>query len=110
LDVSRWLEEHPGGSSIIPEQALNIDCTVFFELYHASRQSFLYLKEFYIGELAQEDFPLVQQYTLESKSSRGDAMNDQVYASDAFMEQLSRVTSWRLKPEDLINFSVHKSF
>ena len=28
LDVSRWLEEHPGGSTIIPEQALDLDCTV----------------------------------------------------------------------------------
>lgn len=34
LDVSRWLEEHPGGSSIIPTQALDRDCTVFFEIYH----------------------------------------------------------------------------
>jgi len=37
LDVSRWLEEHPGGSSIIPTQALDRDCTVFFEIYHVRR-------------------------------------------------------------------------
>ena len=104
--MSRWLDEHPGGSSIIPEQALNIDCTVFFELYHASRQSFLYLKEFYIGELAIEDLPLVQQHT----ESKKESTKNQVCASEAFMEQLSRVTSWRLKPEDLINYSIHKSF
>lgn len=39
--------------------ALNIDSLVFFEIYHASKQSFLYLKEFYIGELAEEDRELV---------------------------------------------------
>lgn len=39
LDVSRWLEEHPGGSSIIPTQALDRDCTVFFEIYHVRRTS-----------------------------------------------------------------------
>jgi cytochrome b involved in lipid metabolism len=49
LDVTRWLDEHPGGSQIIPEQALGVDCTIFFEIYHASRQAYLYLKEFYIG-------------------------------------------------------------
>ena len=26
LDVTRWLPEHPGGSTIIPKQALNLDC------------------------------------------------------------------------------------
>lgn len=26
LDVTRWLPEHPGGSTIIPRQALNLDC------------------------------------------------------------------------------------
>lgn len=72
LDVTRWLPEHPGGSTIIPEQALNIECSRFFEVgwcmyvkcmlrcllvglqpinvcswlqvYHVSRESFLYLK------------------------------------------------------------------
>ena len=59
--MSRWLEEHPGGSSIIPEQALNKDCTVFFEIYHASRQSFLYLKEFYIGEVLVDDLSRLEK-------------------------------------------------
>ena len=40
FDLLAWLPEHPGGSTIIPQQALNVDCTVFFELYHASRESF----------------------------------------------------------------------
>jgi hypothetical protein len=39
-----WLPEHPGGSRIIPTQSLNLDCARFFELYHASRESFLYLQ------------------------------------------------------------------
>ncbi len=39
-----WLPEHPGGSRIIPQQSLNLDCARFFELYHASRESFLYLQ------------------------------------------------------------------
>jgi cytochrome b involved in lipid metabolism len=87
LDISRWLEEHPGGSSIIPRQSLNIDSTLFFEIYHASRQSFLYLKEFYIGELFVDDLPRLLPLP-ESPSA-------------AFLEELNRTTSWRLKPEDL---------
>ena len=50
LDVTRWLPEHPGGSTIIPTQALNMDAARFYEVYHASRESFLYVKSFYIGE------------------------------------------------------------
>ncbi len=51
LDVTRWLPEHPGGATIIPKQSLNLDCARFFEVYHSSRESFLYLREFYVGEL-----------------------------------------------------------
>jgi cytochrome b involved in lipid metabolism len=58
LDVTRWLDEHPGGSQIIPEQALGVDCTIFFEIYHASRQAYLYLKEFYIGQIVGINHPL----------------------------------------------------
>jgi len=32
LDVTRWLPEHPGGKTIIPGQALNVDATCFFEV------------------------------------------------------------------------------
>eukprot|EP00775_Hariotina_reticulata_P007989 gene7989-8187_t len=46
LDVGRWLPEHPGGSTIIPAQALDCDCSRFFE-------------EFYIGELLPSDVPHV---------------------------------------------------
>ena len=92
LDVTRWLEEHPGGSVIIPEQALGVDSTVFFELYHSSRQSFRYLKEFYIGEVAGAD--------------RDSVPAPPELPSDAFVEQLRQWTTWRITPED----KVHKSF
>lgn len=32
LDVGRWLPEHPGGATIIPAQALDCDCSRFFEV------------------------------------------------------------------------------
>ena len=92
LDVTRWLEEHPGGSVIIPEQALGVDSTVFFELYHSSRQSFRYLKEFYIGEVADAD--------------RDSVPAPPELPSEAFVEQLRQWTTWRITPED----KVHKSF
>lgn len=106
LDITRWLPEHPGGSTIIPEQALGVDCTVFFEIYHASRQSFLYLKEFYIGELALEDretVPLPKGY----QSGHCDGK-----ASDAFLEQLSKVTApWRLDVNKMDAYrKAYKSF
>lgn len=46
---------------VIPGQSLNLDAARFFELYHHSRESFLYLKSFYIGEISTEDRPLVPQ-------------------------------------------------
>lgn len=91
LDVTRWLPEHPGGSTIIPAQALNLDCARFFEVYHVSRESFLYLKEFYIGELAPEDAELVP---CEEKPS-----------SD-FIQQLREYTPFRMHVEQ----KVFKSF
>ena len=76
-----------------------MDSTVFFEIYHASKQSFLYLKEFYIGELAEEDAVLVPSTTA-----------DGVRASDAFLEQLKALTKWRLSPADMILYKNQKSF
>jgi Cytochrome b5-like Heme/Steroid binding domain len=85
LDVSEWLPEHPGGSTIIPEQALNLDCSRFFEVYHASRESFLYLKEFYIGEVSELDV-------------------DEVPVPEApspdFLSQLRGFTPWRISSRD----------
>lgn len=101
LDITRWLEEHPGGSTIIPEQALNVDCTLFFEIYHASRQAFLYLKEFYVGELAVEDRDKGGYMTAGTSGM----------ASDAFLEQLNRITSsWRLDVNKMASYEMYKSF
>lgn len=94
FDLEVWLPEHPGGSTIIPRQARNIDCTVFFELYHASRESFQYLREFYIGEVEPQDRELVP---LEAES-----------ASDEFMQQLREFSAtFRLKLDVVPTF---KSF
>jgi hypothetical protein len=77
LDVTRWIPEHPGGSVLIAQEALNVDCTVMFEIYHSSRQSFRYLKQFYIGELAEHD-----RNTVPSSSES---------PSSAFVEELQQV-------------------
>lgn len=65
FDVTKWLPEHPGGSRIIPAQALNIDSSRFFELYHASRESFIYLREFYVGEILPGDLEAVPRSSTE---------------------------------------------
>ena len=93
MRAQAWLPEHPGGATIIPQQALNKDCTVFFELYHASRESFTYLKEFYVGELHPEERQLVP---MEAETASAD-----------FMAQLREFASpWRFDPSKV----VHKSF
>ena len=96
FDLLAWLPEHPGGSTIIPQQALNVDCTVFFELYHASRESFTYLREFYVGELHPADRELVPA-----------ASGDEVPSQD-FRDQLREFAApWRFDTERV---EVHKSF
>ena len=82
LDVKRWLGEHPGGDVIIPNQSLNIDASRHFEMYHSSRESFLYLKEFYIGEVAAAD--------------REKIPVPETRASDDFLAQLRAYTTFRL--------------
>ncbi|PSC67239.1 cytochrome b5 [Micractinium conductrix] len=83
LDVTRWLPEHPGGSRIIPEQSLNLDCSRMFEIFHASRESFIYLQQFYAGEVSPEDLPLVPPPS-EPPSAE-------------FLDQLRQYTPWRLR-------------
>jgi cytochrome b involved in lipid metabolism len=78
FDVTAWRFEHPGGSSIIGGQALNIDSSRFFELYHASRESFIYLREFYRGEVLHQDREAVPRPSVEP--------------SDDFMKQLREWT------------------
>lgn len=91
LDVTRWLPQHPGGDRIIPRQALNMDCARFFEMYHASRESFLYLKEFYLGELDPRERPFV------------DAGKEP--ASPDFLTLLRQYTPWRMQlSEDAMAF------
>ena len=78
--MKRWLPEHPGGDHIIPAQSLDAEAARHFELYHSSRESFLYLKHFYVGEVRSEDrhkVPLV----------RGEAR-----ASDELLAQLREYT------------------
>ena len=90
------INQYVGGPSIIPSQALNIDCTCFFEMYHVSRQSFLYLKSFYIGELNPAD--IVQL--------RG----NHIEASEGFLLSLRSFTDqWRVNVEEHIDGKIHKS-
>jgi len=89
FDVTRWLPEHPGGNSIIPTQALNVDGTVWFETYHASRKSFLYLEQFYIGDLVHEDLSEVPP-----------AHSGLKEPSQAFLDQLHDFTQWRVAPKE----------
>eukprot|EP01134_Creolimax_fragrantissima_P002537 CFRG2537T1 len=82
FDVTRWLVYHPGGSTIIPNQALNIDSVGFFELYHSSRASFRFLRQFYIGDVTNPEKVPKQDHV----------------ASEAFIDQLRSYTAWRVIP------------
>jgi len=59
-------------------QARNVDSTVWFELYHASRESFTYIKEFYVGEICAEDLHAVPRATdaLGSGNAAGTASSE----------------------------------
>ena len=87
LDVKRWLPEHPGGDRIIPSQSVNVDATRHFELYHSSKESFLYLRAFYVGEIAAEDLGSIPP----PKTNRATGAVDPP-ASRAFLEQLREYT------------------
>ena len=69
----------------LDRQALNLDCSRLFELYHASRESFLYLREFYAGELLAADRVRVP--------APGEP------PSADFLEQLREYTAWRMPEE-----------
>lgn len=60
-------------------------CSRFFEVYHASRESFIYLQQFYHGELAPEDRGLVPQ--------------PEEPPSAEFLAQLREYTAWRMQTE-----------
>ena len=87
LDVKRWLPEHPGGDRIIPSQSVNVDATRHFELYHSSKESFLYLRAFYVGEIVAEDVGVIPP----PKTNRATGAVDPP-ASRAFLEQLREYT------------------
>ena len=92
-------------------QARGVDSTVWFELYHASRESFTYIKEFYIGEIALEDRGLVPHPA--EASGLG---NTRGQASEEFMEQLREYCdSFRIDPSlshqrEAEAMVMHKSF
>ncbi|CAI5746387.1 unnamed protein product [Peronospora destructor] len=86
LDITRWIPEHPGGSELIAQEAMNVDSTIMFEIYHASRQSFRYLKQFYIGELSEFDLAIMPRSTGQP--------------SETFLEELQQYTTWRIKPQE----------
>lgn len=60
---------------------------------------FLLMQEFYIGELDEDDLEKLQKNGAAASSP-----------SAAFLEQLDRVTTWRLKKCDLKIFETYKSF
>ncbi|OQR86591.1 hypothetical protein ACHHYP_10392 [Achlya hypogyna] len=96
LDITRWLPEHPGGSSIIPAEALNVDCVGMFEIYHASKASFRYLKQFYIGELDSKEREVVPN---------GHSHPRIPLPSAGFMEEFKQYTKWRIVPEAITHIS-----
>lgn len=86
FDVTRWMPSHPGGSSIIPKQALNMDAARMFEIYHVGAEPFLYLKQFYIGDVKLDDYKTIPRTKTEP--------------SDAFLKHLASMTPWRVRPRD----------
>lgn len=86
LDITRWIPEHPGGSELIVQEAMNVDATLMFEIYHASRQSFRYLKQFYIGELSSYDLAAMPKAAEKP--------------SEAFIQELEQYTTWRITPQE----------
>ncbi|EQC42815.1 hypothetical protein SDRG_00535 [Saprolegnia diclina VS20] len=96
LDITRWLPEHPGGSHLIPAEALNIDCVGMFEIYHASKAAFRYLKQFYIGELDAKERADVPS---------GHSNPRIPLPSQGFLDLLAQYTKWRIEPEAITHIS-----
>ena len=57
-------------------QALNYEAGRFFEVYHSSRESFTFLKHFYVGEICAEDRHLVIPLPPPPGSSSDDEEDD----------------------------------
>ena len=71
--------------SCVPPLPCLAACSRFFELYHASRESFIYLQQFYQGELLPAERGVVPA-------------PDEPPSAD-FLQQLREFTSWRMQPE-----------
>ena len=108
---------------IIPRQALNYEAGRFFEVYHSSRESFTFLKHFYVGEIRPEDLKDVplppppggndsdsdgdSEEEEEGKEGRGVAAETSVAASEEFLAALRECTApFRLRrlPETFKSF------
>lgn len=76
-------------------QALDLDCSRFFEVYHSSRESFLYLQEFYIGDLLPQEAVQVPQPE---------------QPSPEFLAQLRAYTTFRVRVDEGSDGKVYKSF
>jgi hypothetical protein len=57
-------------------------CCAVLQMYHASKESFLYIEEFYIGELLPADRALVP-------------LGGRQPPSQDFLQQLREFTTWR---------------
>jgi hypothetical protein len=67
-------------------------------MYHVSRQSFLYLKSFYIGELAPEDVAILRSNDKGAEASQG------------FLDALRSYTiEWRVQVKESQGEKAHKS-
>ena len=66
---------------------MNVDATRHFELYHSSKESFLYLRAFYVGEIVAEEVGLIPPPKTNEATGAVDPP-----ASRAFLEQLREYT------------------
>jgi hypothetical protein len=96
FDVTGWLDKHPGGAKIIPAQAMLCDATVFFEVYHASRESFEYLRQFYVGEICSlDELAKVPQPTQHRKRSEASQEFIDAFRSATSSFRVGQSSAWK---------------
>ncbi|KAF2074665.1 hypothetical protein CYY_004015 [Polysphondylium violaceum] len=76
-DVTKWIDDHPGGDSILNGAA--IDSSYYFEIYHRTDNSFKKLNKYFIGYLRKEDYEKVKTET------------ESLDSSDEFLERLKHL-------------------
>jgi len=81
-DVTKFLDEHPGGEEILIENG-GMDSTENFEDVGHSSDAREMLEEYYIGELAEED-----------RTARSSGGGAKTWASNPTMEEESSWSSW----------------